>query len=387
MFTTSLAHAFKPFAQIRQQWEEKGISTEIVYVGDWFANTEGGTKRGDSYLGNLDLSATFDTKALGLWDHGTLFVYALDNHGTEKLTGEIVGDTQTISNIEAPRAFRLFELWYEHTFNNDKISALIGLHDFNSEFNVTEYGGLFINSSFGVNAEIASGARPSIFPLAGPAFRLKVIPNEQWTALFGVYDGDPGDPEISEHLPRSILASEGGAFIAGEVTYHFINDELPGFIKIGKWYNTGDFDNLTATDSNGNAVVENGNYGGYVIIDKMLYHEDAEQGLGGFIQFGASPEDRNEVHMYVGGGLNYKGLIPSRDDDNFGIAVAHAIISDDLVDAGGRENGETALEITYSAQISENLRIQPDIQFIFHPGADTNLNTAKVFGLRFEFIL
>jgi len=119
----------------------------------------------------------------------------------------------------------------------------------------------------------------------------------------------------------------------------------------------------------------------------MLYSEQKEQGFGAFLQFGANNKNVNEVKMYIGGGFNYYGLIPGRDSDECGIAVAHAIITDDIADTSGRDDYETTLEATYSAQIKENLRIQPDFQYIINPGAVSGVENAFVAGIRFEIVL
>ena len=119
----------------------------------------------------------------------------------------------------------------------------------------------------------------------------------------------------------------------------------------------------------------------------MLYSEQEKQGLGAFLQLGANKKNVNEVQMYIGGGFNYYGLIPGRDNDEFGIAVAHAIITDDIADTSGRDNYETTLEITYSAQIKENIRVQPDLQYVINPGAASGVENAFVTGIRFEITL
>ena len=310
----------------------------------------------------------------------------IDTSGGRKFSGEIVGDLQVISNIEAPRTTRLFELWYDHTFLENKLSILVGLHDYNSEFDVTQYGGLFINSSFGIGPDISSSARPSIFPLSAPALRVKITPSEEWEFLFGVYDGDPGDPDTSEHFPRSDYDADGGAFLASEAAYHFAPDSLPGSIKLGVWHNTGEFDDVVAVDRNGDPIKRDGNTGGYLVVDKMLYREKDEQGLGSFFQFGSNRKNVNTVHTYVGGGLTYLGFIPNRDQDEIGIALAHALITDDLVDAGGWEDFETTIEATYKAQITQFLSIQPDIQFVFNPGALEDMKDAFVAGARVETV-
>jgi len=241
--------------QVKEDLTQKGIVIEAVYTVDYFVNTQGGNKRKDTYLTNLDLTLDLDTHKMGLWGDGQIFVYLLENSGSEKLTGSIVGDSQTVSNIEAPRTIRLYELWYQHRFLEEKFSVLFGFHDYNSEFNVTEYGGLYINSSFGIQPDISGGAKPSIFPLVAPAVRIKVTPNETWEFLLGVYDGDPDDPEDVEHFPRSDLDSDGGAFIASEIAFKFKKDVLPGFLKLGIWHNTGDFNDVVDTDASSTAII------------------------------------------------------------------------------------------------------------------------------------
>ena len=361
------ADIFENIKERRRALSEKGLSFEPSYMVDYFVNTQGGLQRKDTYLGNLDLVFTVDTGKLGLWENGTFRAHMIDNSGEPKLTGEIVGDLQGISNIEGPRRNWLYELWYEHAFS-ENLSVLAGIHDHNSEFDVTEYGGLYINGSFGIGPEISAGARPSIFPMTAPVVRAKITPNEQWQLLLGVYDGDPGDPDVSKHIARSDFDKEGGAFFASEAAYFFTGDALPGFIKLGAWYNTGEFADVIDVDDNGDPVVRDGNTGGYLVVDKMLYREDGEQGLGAFVQFGSNRKNVNEVNRYVGAGLNYHGLIPGRDQDDFGIAFAQAQITDDLIDAGGRNDHETTIEATYRAQVTEHISLQPDLQYVINPG-------------------
>lgn len=381
--------------------EDKGLSFESVYTLDFFANTAGGIKRDHTYLDNLDLSLNIDTEKVGWWENGNFFIYALSNSGNEKLSGSIVGDTQTVSNIEAPRTIRLFELWYEHFLSDRKTSVLMGFHDYNSEFNVAEYGGLFINSSFGVPANISKGARPSIFSLAAPAIRLKTQPSQNTELLLGIYDGDPDNPEDNEHFPRSDFDSSGGAFITGEFIYRSgvstSSTFLPGTYKIGGWTNTGDFNDLIDKDENDLPLSRTGNFGGYLVIDQMIFQETEEEGLATFLQISGSPDHLNEVDFYVGGGFHYRGLIPSRDYDECGVAIAYASISNELVDVGGRDNFESALEFTYKAQINDSLNIQPDLQYVINPGASTQggsasggnpaLKNATILGIRFEISL
>ena len=43
------------------------------------------------------------------------------------------------------------------------------------------------------------------------------------------------------------------------------------------------------------------------------------------------------------------------------------------------------IELTYSTQLTDWLRVQPDVQYVINPGADRSLDNALVIGIRFEF--
>lgn len=368
-------------ASLKEELEQKGVTYAIVYTVDYFANTKGGLQRDDTYLTNLDLTLSLDTAKMGFWKSGEFFLYVLENSGGKKLTGSIVGDLQGVSNIESPRTVRLYELWYQHHLN-EYFSVLAGFHDYNSEFNVTDYGGLYLNSSFGVEPDISLGARPSIFPLAAPGIRLKAAPVDAWEFLFAAYDGDPGDPDESEHVPRSDFDAEGGVFLAAEATHRFQLNDLPGSFKVGAWHNTGEFEHVVDESS------RDGNEGFYLLVDQQVFKEaDAQQGLGMFLQLGTNDPNVNEINWYAGGGVNYRGLIPGRDHDEAGIAIAHARVNEDLADTDERERVETVIEATYRAEIREFITLQPDVQYILNPGAATDVPDAVVVGVRMEISL
>ena len=173
---------------------------------------------------------------------------------------------------------------------------------------------------------------------------------------------------------------------------------MPGTYKFGWWYHTDEFDDVRDTDENDNAIVHDGNYGIYFIADQMLLPGEGDTGLGAFFQIGGVSDDRNEVDFYVGGGIHYKGIISSREDDILGLAVAHAQISKDQRDAEdvaesdglsfhSRDSHETAVELTYRAQVLPWLAIQPGVQTIFNPGADSSLDNGIISILRFQINL
>ena len=99
---------------VSAQSSNKGMVFEGAYTLDLASNLKGGVDQGSAYLGNIDLTFTFDTEKLGFWKNGRFFVYLLNNHGNS--LSDLIGDFQVANNIEANSNSRLYEFWYEHRF-------------------------------------------------------------------------------------------------------------------------------------------------------------------------------------------------------------------------------------------------------------------------------
>ena len=368
--------------------EKIGILLQAGYKGELWTNTRGGMELGHTHLHEIDLSVTLDTGKAGLWLNGKFFAQLLSHQGGELLTQDFVGDCQTVSNIETPHSTRLHQLWYEHGILNDALSLLFGIHDFNADFAVNEHGSLFINSAFGLSSDVAMAARPCTFPLAAPGIRSRFSPHPSWEFLLGIYNGDPGDPLEEKHFPRLDFDNRAGALIAVESTYHYTGASLPGNFKFGFWKNTGTFKDIIHVDSCGNPVEHKGNHGLYLIAgNKITAASHGNQRLGVFLQLGWTPKECiNAFDNYLGAGMHYSGLIPHRDKDEIGIAVARASIHDQVRITAGRNGAETTLEITYRAVLHTGAALQPDLQIILNPGADPDLESAVVAGVRLELV-
>lgn len=378
--------------RLREILEGKGLSLDMVFTCDFVTNHSGGLKTNSdvdthiSYLSNTDLIVEFDTEKAGLWNGGTFHGHFFNNHGAEP-SEDYIGDLQIVDNIESEDVTKMYELWYKHTFdlNGTDLSMLIGQHDLNSEFNVTEYGLLFLQSSFGINNEISNNIPVSSFPVAALGFRIKCEPTESLYLMAEISDGDPGKNDSGFNWT---LNSKEGFVSFYEIGYHFGNKKesrtMPGTYKLGWWYHTAEFDDVRDKDASGNPLQHPDNYGIYFIADQMLFPGKRKKGLGAFVQVGGVPKDRNEVDFYIGGGIHYRGLIPSREDDIFGLAVAHASISEDLRDVKKMDRHETAIEATYKVRVFTFLSVQPGLQVVFNPRADSSLDNAIVSTLRVQ---
>lgn len=359
------------------------LALGATYTGERWSAVDGGVATGGAYVDNLDLTAEMDgRRAFGV-DGLKLFAYVLYNNGHE-FAGPYAGAAQGISNIEAVRAWRLYEAWADWAIGNG--SLRFGLYDLNSEFDATDTGAVFIHPAHGIGTEIAqAGANgPSIFPITSLGVRYRQEAGS-WAWQFAALDGVPGDPE-DPTSNRVRFGGGDGALLVGEVGRTFDGARA----VLGAWHFTADFDDVRDVDANGDPVQRSGASGVYGFVEGRLYAEDdAEQGLSAFLRAGFADERVHQFGTYVGGGLVYTGALPGRPGDRLGLAFASAANGDRFREAAAFagtpvERRETVWELTYRIEFGEAFALQPDVQYVVNPSTDPTLDDAWVVGLRFE---
>lgn len=379
----------------------RGITYNLTYIGETLGVASGGQRRGAIYEGRLDAQLDIDLEKLaglsGLSVHTN--AYQIHGHGLSRYD---LGNLFVTSGIEALSSTRLYELWLEQTLLDNKVAVRAGQLAADTEFLVSQYAGLFVNSTFGWPA-IAAANLPSggpAYPLATPGIRVKIAPAPRFSAMLGVFDGDPagpgpagpgpGDPQRNDRGGVEFRARDP-AFVIGEAALGYgAKDTLSGTVKFGGWTHLGRFASPrvdafggSLADPSGSGIARRfrGDHGLYGVIDQLLYRVPGTEdgGLGVFARVSGSPGDRNLVDVYVDAGLTYKGLIPGRPNDTFGVSASYARISDsyrgldrDTVLFTGTpspiRSSEAMVEVTYQAQIVPGWTVQPDFQYIVRPG-------------------
>jgi porin len=178
-------------------------------------------------------------------------------------------------------------------------------------------------------------------------------------------------------------------------------DSLPGEYKFGAWGHSAEFQN-NFEDENGEPFVVTGaerrehskNFGVYVTLEQMLWREEGKQGLYAFARAGVSPLERSFLEVVADGGLVWQGLIPTRDEDVFGVGGVYARVSRDIrrseeldAEVNGTEypafsSHESVLEAFYTVKLADWWTLQPDVQWIFNPGGNESVPDAVVLALR-----
>ncbi|MCC6395770.1 MAG: carbohydrate porin [Bacteroidetes bacterium] len=363
----------------RKYLADRGLEFTFLYRTDQSANLRGGMESRTGAIHNLDLQLSIDAWAFVGWTGARLFVHYLANDGGT--ISRWTGDAQMISNLESPRLSKFYQVWIEQAFFDHTFSILCGLYDLNSEFYVTNAATLFLNGSHGIGKELSQAGQngPSIFPNTGGALRVKGSVNELYLQA-AVLDGCPGnddDPCAASFAwcpdQGVLLVAEGGMEAAGD------DDNLYRKFAAGAWW---------FPRSNHYPI---DNRGFYLTAEQEIHREEGteSQGLTVFSRVGFADAMLNEYHYHLGIGFVYAGLLPGREDDMLGVAIAHAHHSDAFLaqaQAGGVHmlEAEVSLEVTYRAQIVPWLVFQPDIQYVIHPSGDPGIPNATVAGARIE---
>jgi porin len=155
--------------------------------------------------------------------------------------------------------------------------------------------------------------------------------------------------------------------------------DLPGAYRIGLWYDPQPKERFDG------AGFKQDDVGFYLSLDQMVYKEQSDpddaQGLGLFARYGHADGDVNDIRCFWSVGAQYRGLVPSRDEDVLALGVGQGLLSKA---AGYTADQETALELYYRAQITPWLGITPSVQWIANPGGQKDLDDAVVVGVRVQ---
>lgn len=433
---------------LRTRLAQAGVQFSFNYYGDAFWNPYGGVKQGQAYGGRFAAIMDADLDKLVGWSGATFHVSLHQIHGTDFGAANLQ-NLATISGVQAPPSTRLFNLWVEQKFGS-QATLRVGQFTASQEFMVSDVANLFVNASFGwpvlPSQDLPSGG-PN-WPEGALGARAEWSPGGALTLRAAVFNGDPAGPGGGDPVERDpdglAFRIHDPPFVITELEYDYnrghtlegdnpnqeardlpaqpagsapnasglargLPDGLPGTIKIGGWYHSGEFDDLRFDNqggllaaSAGTPLQHAGDFSLYGIIDQMLWRSSVSE-LDGFVRAMASPDDRNLISFYLDCGLALQGPFASRPDDILGLGVAYARVSPqaaaadrDTVAITGTpipiRDYEAVIELNYRIALARDWSMQPNLQYIIHPGGNianpnvpggvTPIPNAFVLGLR-----
>lgn len=347
------------------------LDTSLLVDG-MVSTSEDGDESGAT--GQLNLSLLLDGAPLGL--PGLTGMAGVTVYSGDGISGPL-GDLQGVSNIAATRMVRPINAWLQ--YGSGPVALKAGVMDTNADFDEQNIGALFLGSSHGTGPELSSSGLNGSGAVPNTALGVTGFLTDEANGIklrVGLFTGRPGDPDHPRRLSWK-FGDGTGTFSIAEVDWTGKRHR----IAFGAWHHSAELPRIDGTGDH------RGSTGGFVIAESTLVGQPADPGTGeaqgarldGWVRFGIADKATAPVTRYAGGGLVTTGFWGKNPEDSLGIAVAHAVANG----AAGPEVGsETAVELTYQHALGHGLSIQPDIQWLLHPGADRTRANAVVFGLR-----
>jgi porin len=405
---------------VRAALDQNGIKAFAVETAETLGNVSGGIHTGAIFEGRLQagVCVSLGKTPLG-WSDSYIYADAFQIHG-RGLSGNYLHNLFTVSNIEASRATRLHDLYFEQGLFGDNASVRVGQLAADDEFLTSEYGNKFVNAMFGwpglPSNDLPGGGGP-IYPLSTPGLRVKYGQNgDGWGFLAAVFNGNPAGPQTSGNMnPNPQLRDPDGlafnfnsdVFAIAEAQY---GPGQPTTYKLGAWYHSGKFADerfdsnglsLASPASTGVPRIHVNDYSLYAVVDQAI-SGDGDNGVAGFLRAMGAPADRNLISFYADGGLNFFAPFAQKGDvAALGFAFGHisSAVQDldrDFATLAGAprpvQDYEAAIELTYQRTIAAGVQLQPDFQYVIHPGGHaqdptdptgrTAIKDAAVLGLR-----
>ena len=355
----------------------KPIAISLSYKGDFLRNFRGGGAAGNAYLGLASLSFQLNTEAARLWKGGELNINLADAHGGIP-SSTLVDAYQSVDNIEAGNRLFFQEFWYMQSFW--KLEAKVGIQDLNLEFSVNDVGGLFLNSSFGLQSTFNDNLAVSVFPITGVGGVLKYRASRLHVVKLGIFDGNPNKISLYPSKFSWPFSGDDGLMYIGEYGYqNGILKSHKGTYKLGLYYHN----HIPHEAKVGILPHVGNNYGMYFVANQQLLdYRNGNRYLDAFAQLSFSPVRTNNNHFYFGGGMVY-GMAMRRMVGDLGIAFALAKFDDSIY------SDEKIIEVTYKlGLIKPEIYIQPDLQLVINPSRfDIPVKNSLVGIIRFGFTL
>lgn len=360
----------------RTRLEDRGVSVGFQFFGDMFKNIRGGANTEDIDFIHLEsLTFTLDSEKLLHYAGGTLFI-DLQHIGGDNPSDNI-GDWQWVSALASDRRDEIAELWYEQRLLDNQLRIKLGKIEPCYEFDVSEVGNHFDNSS-----SLQSPTIPGFPTYPDSAFGIvgDYQPCDAAYIRVALFDGAGQEGKtLGDDGPRTVFTQPADLILLGEVGVNWKRGKLPGHAALGLSYHTGTFNRF-------DGQTKNGALGSWLVAEQMIGKEsddeDDSQGTSLFFRAGLTDGDTQEVFYHLGGGVVTQGLLEGRDDDSVGFAANFVGFSNES--AANFAGDELNLELFYIVQVTKYFSIAPDVQYIFNPGGNAALDDALAVGLRVQ---
>ncbi len=351
---------------------ERGVDPWATYTSGVWSNLRGGFDTGARYLGlarwGVDVDLDRVARLPGTSFHISWHAY----HGgqpSEDLVGQFL--TNALSGDEADDSVRFYDLYLQQPLFDARLVVKAGYMTVEQDFFAADHAAALRNASFG---DFGSGRAQEVapfYPVAAPGLVITAKPSEAWVFRSGVYAADPGQDE-SGNIGFDGSFGDGVTFFTelGIAREPFGG---PGSYSLGSIVTTASVRNFD------DGKMDKGAHGIYALVDQALVVDaDHETRLAAFFRGAFNFEqEQTVIRGALAAGLVAYGPLPGRERDVFAVGYSYTRFGRDYrssVRASGEHatRQESLLELSYRAQLTGWLTLQPDLQLIFDPHSTGN---------------
>lgn len=398
----------------RDSLENSGIDISSNYITDVGGNPAGGLKQVTRYSGFLSLAASLDFEKIASIKGLALKVSNFLATGRD--ISVPIGSFYSPQEVFTSGDYFFGVLDLSVSILDDMFNFEVGRIFAGDIFAVSPMFQYYLTSA--VNGRLAAVPSDVFFPhysIAAWGTRVTYQPNKEWSVIAGIYNADPKAAKVNNHGTYFSFEMDKGYLAVGQIAYRHGQERedriLPGGISFGSYYESSRFDDLS-----NHSKRWHGNYGFYLLADKMIYKGewpdyegpeylrsgaklaesmrkpfdpqrttlplDRPKGLtvwgGGMV----APQDHINTQVYqIVSGLVYQGLPPNRNRDVTAFCFILGHFSDRLIG----QSDEMVVEFNHRFQFGPWFYLTPDIQYIINPNGQSDIDNALVLGFEASF--
>ncbi|MBB6254295.1 carbohydrate porin [Nitrospirillum iridis] len=388
-----------------------GLSLALDYTGEAAANPSGGLRQGSAYAGQLHAGVDVDLdRVLGL-DNTLLHAALTQRHG-RNLAADAIGNNTSVQEVYGLQNLHLLALTLEKKLADGRVDVEAGRMVANAAFlNGSLYCHFQNNAICGNPVFVNHVSNYTSAPGSSWAGRVKADLTDAVYAHVGAYEVNPRDQAANGHGLHFSTAGATGAVVPFELGYApgGRGSDHPGHYQVGGWYDSSTYAD-PLNDASGRpsvltgqpGVTEKGRWGAFGRFDQVVWRSATapERTLSVFGVAMTKLSGRAVEDRYFALGLVQTGLFEGREHDTLGFVITDQEFSDltlariaaarASVGSGvAAARREIMMELAYGVQITPDVRVSPNLQYIINPDVTNrpftrdNPRDALVVGLKF----
>ncbi|MFT9256990.1 MAG: carbohydrate porin [Acetobacter sp.] len=409
--TAGTGHLIPQLMPFRNRLRDKGFTFTFSYKGEMMGLFDGGLpgQKGTSYVHELTLQGTFDlgrmARSLNGWSVHTLVLERAGKAIQNTRVGEYYVALQEVYTLSGNVAAHLVDMYAEKKMRNNTLDLIFGRMSLTHVYATSP---LLCSFMVTCSAPVALKQAPafSVYPKATWGARIRFRPTRDTALQVGAYSVDT----LQDNPSGWAWGAENttGLTLPIEFTWQpfLTRNRLPGHYVIGYAHDTTRYADkigsvlpakiaarLPGTRSAPTDIF-------WVETDQMVYRLGGRNMMaGGYLMAGyvhLTPRTVN-VSDEAYAGFSLVGLIPKRVTDRAGVLYSWYKVSDRrrqsqelALEHGyslgstirGVQNSSQVIEAYYGIDAAPGVLIQPEFQYLIHPGETSHIPNAAMMGLK-----